>query len=101
MIIIINVDFSPPIPGQDYRNGVTETELVLTGLEPATEYRVELFAVLTTGAETDLVEAVFVTEGEKSVVDKSQCALSYQSLLQSDHIATECDFEGKTLILID
>jgi hypothetical protein len=96
-VIGYRVNINPPIPGQDYRNGVTETELVLTGLEPATEYRVELFAVLTTGAETDLVEAVFVTEGEKSVVDKSQCALSYQSLLQSDHIATECDFEDGTM----
>ena len=67
---------------------------MLSDLEPATEYRVELFAVLTTGAETDLVETVFVTEGEKSQVDKSQCALSYQSLLQSDHIVTQCDFEG-------
>ena len=54
--------------------------------------------MLTTGAETDLVETVFVTEGEKSVVDKSQCALSYQSLLQTDRTVTQCDFEGEIKI---
>ena len=67
----------------------------LDGLEPATEYRFELIAVLTTGAETDLVEAIFVTAGEKAEVEKSQCALSYEALINSNDIITACDFEGK------
>ena len=67
----------------------------LNGLEPATEYRFELIAVLTTGAETDLVEAIFVTAGEKAEVEKSQCALSYEALINSNDIITACDFEGK------
>ena len=66
----------------------------MDGLEPATEYRFELIAILTTGAETDLVEAIFVTAGEKAEVEKSQCALSYEALINSNDIITACDFEG-------
>jgi len=69
----------------------------LDGLEPATEYRFELIAILTTGAETDLVEAIFVTAGEKAEVEKSQCALSYEALVNSNDIITACDFEGNNL----
>ena len=74
-----------------------DTNLNLDGLEPATEYRFELIAILTTGAETDLVEAIFLTAGEKAEVEKSQCALSYEALINSNDIITACDFEGNNL----
>ena len=68
--------------------------MTLTGLKPATEYRVELFAVLTTGAETDLVESVFTTSGQQVTVNQSLCALSYAALESTETVASECDFEG-------
>ena len=68
--------------------------MTLTGLRPATEYRVELFAVLTTGAETDLVESVFTTSGQQVTVNQSLCALSYAALESTETVASECDFEG-------
>ena len=69
--------------------------MTLSGLRPATEYRVELFAVLTTGAETDLAEAVFTTTGQQVTVNQSLCALSYASLESSETVASACDFEGE------
>ena len=72
--------------------------MTLNGLKPATEYRIELFAVLTTGAETDLAETVFTTAGQKMTQNQSLCALSYAALESTDQIASECDFEGTILL---
>ena len=74
--------------------------MTLVGLKPATEYRIELFAVLTTGAETDLVETVFTTAGQKMTQNQSLCALSFAALETTDQIASECDFEGTLSIIL-
>ena len=85
---------SPPLEGTNGRSTLLSSNMTLTGLRPATEYRVELFAVLTTGAETDLVESVFTTSGQQVTVSQSLCALSYAALESTETVASECDFEG-------
>ena len=73
----------------------------LTGLLPGTEYRVELFAVLSSGAETDLVETSFKTLGENIVEQKTadNCGISIDKLNQPAMVLSECDFEGQYLRL--
>jgi hypothetical protein len=93
-VISYRININPPVEGINSRTAILDTNLNLNGLEPATEYRFELIAILTTGAETDLVEAIFLTAGEKVEVEKSQCALSYEALINSNDIITECDFDS-------
>ena len=64
---------------------------------PGTEYRVELFAVLSSGAETDLVETSFKTLGENVDNQKSDdgCGVSIDQLNQRATVISECDFEGE------
>lgn len=68
---------------------------LLVGLKPGTEYRVELIAVLSSGAETDLVETAFTTEGTSDTTHiDSECALSYQRIQEGPVLLSSCDFEG-------
>lgn len=69
---------------------------------PGTEYRVELFAVLSSGAETDLVETSFKTLGENLENKKSDdgCGLSIDQLNRPATVISECDFEGELKNLI-
>merc|ERR1712080_358725 len=53
------ITINPPVENFDTRSIVKSNYVVLTGLKPGTEYRVELIAVLSTGAETDLIETAF------------------------------------------
>ena len=69
----------------------------LSGLRPGTEYRLELVAVLSTGAETDVTESAFKTLGaslDRVGDSAAACALAYEQM-QSVTTLVACDFEGK------
>jgi len=92
------ITINPPVENFDTRSIVKSNYVVLTGLKPGTEYRVELIAVLSTGAETDLIETAFTTEGtlQQKNVD-TQCALSFERIQQGPVLLSACDFEGGTM----
>lgn len=96
-VINYRLSINPPI--EDFNPYVKDHFKELSGLLPGTEYRVELFAVLSSGAETDLVETSFKTLGENLDNQKSDdgCGVSIDQLNQPATVISECDFEGNTL----
>merc|ERR1712050_638809 len=98
-VINYRLSINPPLDSFDPRIALKENVQLLTGLRPGTEYRLELIAVLSTGAETDLVETAFNTLGTSSAfsLTQSDCALSHESLSAQSQELSSCDFEGGTL----
>jgi hypothetical protein len=94
--LIIRKYFSPHVPNFDARQIITSNMQLLTGLKPGTEYRIEIIAVLSSGAETDLVETSFTTLGDSSLTRTvSECALTYSKMAEESTVLNSCSFEGK------
>ena len=63
-----------------------------TNLEEGTTYVVEVIAVLTSGAQTDISDFEFTTNGKSRELVDSSVQCGFESLERTS--SSSCDFEG-------
>ncbi|CAG5105491.1 Oidioi.mRNA.OKI2018_I69.chr1.g2173.t1.cds [Oikopleura dioica] len=86
------VSINPPPIGGESRNLAMDSSFSFTNLEEGTTYVVEVIAVLTSGAQTDISDFEFTTNGKSRELVDSSVQCGFESLERKS--SSSCDFEG-------